>query len=85
MTQLVLIPLKDALLDVRPIVLRVGANIASRELERSRARMIELSDELASGTIAHFRPSDDPAPCTYCAYAVSCTQRPFPEARRFGS
>jgi RecB family exonuclease len=84
-TRLVLIPLKDAMLDVRPVVLRVGANIALRELERSRTRMIELSDELASGGIAHFKPSGDPAPCSYCPYAISCTQRPFPEARRFGS
>jgi RecB family exonuclease len=84
-TKLVLIPLKDALLDVRPIVLHVGKNIGIAELERSRARMVELSDRLASGSVRHFQPSEDPAPCEYCAYAVSCAKKPFPEARRFGS
>lgn len=84
-TKLVLIPLKDALLDVRPIVLQVGKNIAVAELERSRARMIDLSDRLAGGSERHFAPTEDPAPCEYCAYAVSCAQKPFPEARRFGS
>lgn len=84
-TRLVLIPLKDALLDVRPIVLHVGRNIDTGELERSRARMIELSDELASGTIDYFKPAEDPAPCEYCPYAIACASKPFPEARRFGS
>jgi RecB family exonuclease len=84
-TKLVLIPLKDALLDVRPIVLHVGKNIGIAELERSRARMVELSDRLSSGSVRHFEPSEDPAPCEYCAYAVSCAKKPFPEARRFGS
>jgi RecB family exonuclease len=84
-TKLILIPLKDALLDVRPVVLQVGKNIGIADLERSRARMIELADRLASGSVGHFEPSEDPAPCEYCVYAVSCAQKPFPEARRFGS
>jgi RecB family exonuclease len=84
-TRLVLIPLRDALRDVRPIVLTVGANISVGELERSRARMIELSAELGSGTIRHFKPTEDPTPCEYCAYAIACASKPFPEARRFGS
>ena len=84
-TRLVLIPLKDALLDVRPIVLHVGKNIAVDELERSRSRMIELSDELASGEIRHFETAEDPAACTYCAYATACRNKPPAEARRFGS
>lgn len=98
-TRLVLIPLKDALLDVRPIVLRVVAHASTRprdkndacgdigvdELERSRARMAELSGELASGAIRRFAPTQNPAACTYCAYATSCASRPPPEARRFGS
>lgn len=84
-TRLVLIPLKDALLDVRPIVLHVGGNIGIGELERSRGRMIELSDELASGAIRRFEPTEDPAPCAYCTYATACASKPFPETRRFGS
>lgn len=98
-TRLVLIPLKDALLDVRPIVLEVSqrASAGSRgkddacgsigidELERSRARMIELSGELASGGIARFETTTNPAACTFCSYAPSCAAKPPPEAQRFGS
>ncbi len=84
-TRLVLIPLKDALLDVRPIVLQVGKNIAIEELERSRTRMIELSDVLASGDIRNFKPAEDPAACTYCAYVTACRSKPPAEAQRFGS
>ena len=96
-TKLVLIPLKDALLDVRPIVLEVVprspasndrgdacGTIGVDELERSRTRMIDLSDRLASGTIARFEPTKDSDACTYCAYAAACAQRPAPERRRFG-
>jgi RecB family exonuclease len=84
-TRLVLIPLKDALLDVHPIVLHVGRTIGLEELERSRRRMIELSGELASGEIRHFETAKDPAACTYCAYATACAEKPPPHARRFGS
>jgi RecB family exonuclease len=98
-TRLVLIPLKDALLDVRPIVLEVSprapgpsrkkddacGGIGVDELEGSRARMIELSDELSSGSIQHFETTSNPVACTYCAYATSCAARPPAEARRFGS
>jgi RecB family exonuclease len=84
-TRLVLIPLKDALLDVRPIVMRVGANIAVEELERSRDRMIELSGELASGQIQKFEPTTDAAACTFCAYALACARKPPAQAQRFAS
>ena len=97
--RLVLIPLRDALLDVRPIVLDVAerapggsrngsgarATIGVDELERARSRMIELSDELASGTIRHFSPTSDAAACTYCAYAAACAYRPPPPQQRFGN
>ena len=63
MTRLALLPLKDALLDVRPIVLEVVPGAATEtkrrdepdgtigvpDLERARTRMVELSAELASG------------------------------------
>jgi RecB family exonuclease len=84
-TRLVLIPLRDALLDVRPIVLQVGKNVEIGDLERSRARMIALSEELASGTMTHFSPATDPAPCGYCTYAHACPSKPSPETARFGS
>jgi hypothetical protein len=84
-TRLVLIPLKDALLDVQPVVLHVGKTIAVEDLERSRTRMIELSDELASGEIRNFKTAEDPAACAYCAYATACRSRPPSEAQRFGS
>ncbi len=97
--RLVLIPLRDALLDVRPIVLDVAerapggsrnaggtrAAIGVDELDRARARMIELSDELASGTIPHFSPTRDATACTYCAYAAACAFRPPAPPQRFGS
>lgn len=84
-TRLVLIPLKDALLDVRPVVLRVGANIAVGELERSRERMVQLSSELASGQIRKFEPTADASACTFCAYALACARKPPAQAQRFAS
>lgn len=97
-TRLALLPLKDALLDVRPIVLEVvpvpatstrrgdeaSGTIAIADLERARTRMIELSTELASGTAARFAVADDPAACSYCAYAVACARKPAALPERFG-
>ncbi|HEY6449687.1 MAG TPA: PD-(D/E)XK nuclease family protein [Candidatus Cybelea sp.] len=84
-TRLVLIPLKDALLDVRPIVLHVGKSIALDDLERSRGRMIDLSNELASGEIRRFSPTENAAACVYCAYATACGCKPPAQTQRFGS
>jgi RecB family exonuclease len=84
-TKLVLIPLKDALLDVRPVVLEVGKTIKIDDLERSRKRMIELSTLLASGEIHRFEPTENAAACTYCAYQAACAGKPPAEAQRFGS
>lgn len=84
-TKLVLIPLKDALLDVRPVVLEVGKTIKLADLERSRERMIELSTLLASGEIRRFEPTENAAACTYCAYQTACAGKPPAEAQRFGS
>ena len=80
-----LIPLKDALLDVRPVVLEVGKTIRLDDLERSREKMIELSMQLASGEIRHFEPTKNAAACTYCAYQTACANKPPAEAQRFGS
>jgi hypothetical protein len=84
-TKLVLIPLKDALIDVRPVVLEVGKTIKLADLERSRERMIELSTLLASGEIRRFEPTENATACTYCAYQTACADKPPAEAQRFGS
>jgi RecB family exonuclease len=95
--RLALVPLKDALLDVRPIVLEVvpvpaeavrsqspTGVIPLSELERARRRMIELCAELTSGNTQHFPVSDDPSACVYCVYKPACAGRPYPEEERFG-
>ena len=95
-SRLALVPLKDALLDVRPIALEVvpvPAEIArSRsatgvipigELERARDRMLQLCAELTSGTTDLFAVTDDPAACVYCVYTTACANRPYPEEERF--
>lgn len=94
--KLALVPLKDALLDVRPIVLEVvpvSADIARSagpsgvipvaELERARVRMVEICRELTSASIASFAVTTDPAACKYCAYRISCAGQPYPEEDRF--
>ena len=96
-TRLALLPLKDALLDVRPIVLEVvfgpvtqtrnsdapTGTIALAELERARARMIEVSAELSSGKLHRFTVAEDPSACTYCAYATACAHKPPAAPERF--
>jgi RecB family exonuclease len=95
-SRLALVPLKDALLEVRPIVLEVvpvpadvvrsaspTGVIPIGELERARNRMLELCAELTSGQTATFAAADDPAACVYCAYQTACVNRPYPEEERF--
>jgi RecB family exonuclease len=95
-SRLALVPLKDALLDVRPIVLEVvpvsaevtrsqsaTGVIPLAELERARERMLQLCAELTSGTTDAFPVTEDPAACTYCVYKTACTGRPYPEEERF--
>jgi RecB family exonuclease len=84
-TKLVLIPLKDALLDIRPVVLEVGKTIGLDDLQRSRAKMIELSALLASGKTERFETAQNASVCTYCAYQTACAGKPPPEPQRFGS
>ncbi len=97
-SRLALIPLKDALLDVVPISLEVVAvatpagkrngeasgTIAVADLERARARMIDICRELSSGSLEHFPVTTDPDACTYCAYRDACADRPHDERERFG-
>ena len=96
--RLALIPLKDALLDVVPISLEVVAvagpngkrsdaptgTIAIADLERARARMIDICRDLSSGSLEHFPVTADPSACTYCAYRDACADRPHDERERFG-
>ncbi len=96
--RLALIPLKDALLDVVPISLEVvpvaapdgkrsespTGTIAVSDLERARARMIEICRDLSSGVLDRFAVTTDPSACTYCAYRDACADRPHDERERFG-
>jgi hypothetical protein len=96
-TRLSLVPLKDASRDVRPIELEVvpvavprgygdaaTGTIGIGELERARSKMVEIAAALADGPIERFPVTDDPAACTYCAYARACRERPARSEDRFG-
>lgn len=97
-SRLALIPLKDALLDVRPVALEVvpmappddrrrdsaSGVIPINELERARTRMVEICSELTSGELRAFPVASDPSACTYCAYVTACADRPHAERERFG-
>jgi RecB family exonuclease len=82
-SRLALIPLRDARLDVRPVVLEVDAGVTA-DLESARTRMIELSGDLASGRGREFAVAADVSACHYCAYAVACANKPSSPAERFG-
>lgn len=96
---LALVPLKDALLDVRPVALEVvpvaapppnrrsdtpSGVISIAELERAKARMIELCRELTDTGVERFPATGDPAACTYCPYVLACNDRPIPAEDKFG-
>lgn len=96
---LALIPLKDSLLDVRPIELEVlpfarddgrkrdasaYGTIAVSDLERSRAKMVQICRELTDGSLSRFPVTSDPSACTYCAYATACNDRPPAAEEKFG-
>jgi RecB family exonuclease len=98
-SRLSLIPLKDALLDVLPVELEVvplsappGRNgdysvtgtIGIDELERARAKMIQLARHLAEEPIEAFAVARDPDACTWCAYRIACRNRPLQRDDRFG-
>ncbi len=96
-SRLALVPLKDASRDVRPVELEVVPIAAPRsygdaplgtigidELERARARMIEIAAGLTDAPIERFAVTDDPEACIYCAYQIACRQRPLQREDRFG-
>ena len=91
-----LVPLREAHVDVAPIELEivpsgppVKNDSAARgvipviELERARTTMVALGRKLASGTIEHFQPTDDPSACRYCVYAPSCREKPTDDTMAF--
>jgi RecB family exonuclease len=82
-SRLALIPLRDARLDVRPVVLQVDAGVIG-DLESARAMMVDLSNDLASGRAREFAVTADAAACEYCAYAIACANKPSSPAERFG-
>ncbi|HEY0798580.1 MAG TPA: PD-(D/E)XK nuclease family protein [Candidatus Baltobacteraceae bacterium] len=95
-TRLVLLPLKDASLEVRPIELEVVpvaapqgdpeaaiGTIGIDELTRARAKMIDLARSLRDDPIEHFAVTSDPEACTWCAYKVACRNQPTRAAERF--
>ena len=96
-SRLSLVPLKDASRDVTPVELEVVpiaapqgyssalvGTIGIDELERARARMGEIAATLADAPLERFAATDDPATCTYCAYANACRDRPLASESRFG-
>ena len=98
-TRLSLIPLKDAMIDVAPVELEIAlvpvesgrrndratvGVIGIADLERAKAKMIELAAAIASGELADFPATDDPDACTYCAYRNACRERPAVVDARFG-
>ena len=84
-TKLVLIPLKDALLDVRPIVVRASAEtIAPSTISSARARNDRA--ERASSHRATSRTStttQDAVAVHFLRYATACANKPPPEAAAF--
>jgi RecB family exonuclease len=96
-TRLSLIPLKDASLAVNPVELEVvpvaapptysdaaTGTIGIAELERARAKMIELAAALADGPLERFATTNDPDACTFCSYRDACRERPLVREDRFG-
>jgi RecB family exonuclease len=80
--RLALVPLKDARLDVRPVVVEIDPAVVV-DLERARSRMIELSADLASGRARNFDVTADAENCAFCAYAAACARKPPAERERF--
>jgi RecB family exonuclease len=97
-TRLSLLPLKDALRDVEPVELEVvpvaapaarGSDatvgtIGIDELERARAKMVELARRLSDEPLESFAVTDEPDACTFCAYQNACRLRPLRREDRFG-
>jgi hypothetical protein len=98
-TRLALVPLKDALREVDPVELEVvpvaapaarwkdgtTGTIGIDELERAKAKMIELARRLSNDPLDRFPVTDDPEACTFCAYKSACRNRPMRREERFSA
>ncbi|MBC5825498.1 MAG: PD-(D/E)XK nuclease family protein [Candidatus Eremiobacteraeota bacterium] len=60
----------------------VRARCSTADLETSLQKLIERCDMLARGDLDHFPAGDDP-PCSFCAYARACRERPVAGERIF--
>lgn len=58
------------------------ATCSRADLESSLAILLARCDLLTKQGVDHFAAGDDP-PCNYCAYAISCRERPADEERIF--
>lgn len=94
--RLMLVPLKDPRLEVRPIELEVvpipaqrsahnaaAGTIGIDELERAKVRMVELARLLTDEAVESFAVATDPEACSFCAYLQACRRRPPPCEDRF--
>jgi RecB family exonuclease len=96
-SKLALIPLRDGYGEIQPVELEVvplKAPLKKRdrsargvigidELERARAKMIEIARSIASGKIERFPTAASVESCEYCVYRRACRERPAAEAPRF--
>ncbi len=60
----------------------IRASCTTSDLERSLAILTRRCDQLTHEGVAHFAVGDDP-PCSYCAYAQACRERPASGERIF--
>ena len=81
--RLSLIPLKDALLPVRPVSIEITP-ILENELAKARTRMGKLASRLIDGKQIAYSVATDPEACTFCAYTLACRERPIPADEKFG-
>ena len=58
------------------------ATCSRADLEASLAALIARCDLLTKQGVEHFPAGEDP-PCNFCAYAISCRERPVSEERIF--
>ncbi len=81
--RLSLIPLKDSLTPVRPVAIEITP-LVEKDLDKARTRMGKLAATLIEGSQDVYRVATDPDACTYCAYTLSCRNRPVPADEKFG-
>ena len=60
----------------------VRGSCTPADMEAAIDALLARADELTTGGIEHFYPGEDP-PCSYCAYAHACRERPADGERVF--